>query len=69
MQQMSDALAYAMLLIHQHQADGLHRQQELQQLFLSFLARQLTAEQYERSLDRRGGIGTAATSSRLLPSP
>lgn len=48
---MSDALAYAMLLIHQHQADSLHRQQELQLLFSSFLARQLTAEQYERNLD------------------
>ena len=48
---MSDALAYAMLLIQQHQADSLHRQQKLQQLFSSFLAGQLTAEQYERNLE------------------
>lgn len=47
---MSNALAYAMLLIQQHQATSLQRQQTLQQLFLSFIAGQLTAEQYERTL-------------------
>jgi hypothetical protein len=39
-----------MLLIYQHQACDLTQQQRLQQLFLSFLAGQLTAEQYERDL-------------------
>jgi hypothetical protein len=48
---MSHALAYAILLIRQHQARSLNRQQELQRLFLSFLAGQLTAEQYERDLE------------------
>ena len=48
---MSSALAYAMLLIHQHQAPGPAQQQKLQQLFLAFLAGELTAEQYERHLE------------------
>jgi hypothetical protein len=48
---MSSTLAYAMLLIHQHQAPTPHQQQKLQQLFLTFLAGQLTAEQYERDLE------------------
>lgn len=48
---MSNALAYAMLLIYQHQAHSLQRQQELERLFLSFLAGQLTAEQYARNLE------------------
>jgi hypothetical protein len=48
---MSNALAYAMLLIHQHQAHNLNQQHILQQLFLTFLAGQLTADQYERDLD------------------
>jgi hypothetical protein len=48
---MSNALAYAMLLIHQHQALDVSQQQKLQQLFLTFLAGQLTAEQYERNLE------------------
>jgi hypothetical protein len=39
-----------MLLIYQHQACGLTQQQRLQQLFLTFVAGQLTAEQYERGL-------------------
>ena len=47
---MSHDLAYTMLLIHQHQAHNLTQQQKLQQLFLTFVAGQLTAEQYERSL-------------------
>lgn len=47
---MSNAFAFAMLLICQHQARDLTQQQRLQQLFLSFLAGQLTAEQYERGL-------------------
>lgn len=47
---MSNAFAFAMLLIYQHQACDLTQQQHLQQLFLSFLAGQLTAEQYERDL-------------------
>jgi hypothetical protein len=40
-----------MLLIHQHQARNLSQQHKLQQLFLTFVAGQLTAEQYERNLD------------------
>jgi hypothetical protein len=48
---MSNALAYAMLLIHQHQARNLSQQYKLQQLFLTFVAGRLTAEQYERNLD------------------
>ncbi len=47
---MSKAFAFAMLLIYQHQARDLTQQQRLQKLFLSFLAGQLTAEQYERDL-------------------
>jgi hypothetical protein len=47
---MSNAFAFAMLLIYQHQACGLTQQQRLQQLFLTFVAGQLTAEQYERGL-------------------
>ena len=47
---MSNAFAFAMLLIYQHQACDLTQQQRLQQLFLRFLAGQLTAEQYERGL-------------------
>jgi len=48
---LSNALAYAMLLIHQRQARNLIEQQKLQQLFLAFLAGEVTAEQYERSLE------------------
>jgi hypothetical protein len=48
---MSNALAYAMLLIHQRQARNLIEQQKLQQLFLAFLAGEVTAEQYERDLE------------------
>ena len=48
---MSSALAYAMMLIHLHQAPNLIEQQKLQQLFLAFLAGEITAEQYERSLE------------------
>jgi hypothetical protein len=47
---MSLALAYTMLLIHQHQARNLSEQQDLQRLFLTYLEGQLTAEQYERNL-------------------
>jgi len=48
---MSSALAYAMLLIHQRQARNLIEQQKLQRLFLAFLAGEVTAEQYEHSLE------------------
>jgi len=48
---LSNALAYAMLLIHQRQARNLIEQQKLQQLFLAFLAGEVTAEQYERSFE------------------
>ena len=48
---MSIALAYSMLLIHQHQAPNPQQQHKLYQLFLTFLAGQLTAEQYERHLE------------------
>ena len=48
---LSNALAYAMLLIHQRQARNLLEQQKLQQLFLAFLAGGITAEQYERSFE------------------
>jgi len=48
---LSDAFAYAMLLIRQRQARNLSQQQKLQQLFLAFLAGELTAEQYERDLE------------------
>jgi hypothetical protein len=48
---MSHAFAYAMLLIHLRQAHDLTQQQELQRLFLIFLAGELTAEQYERELE------------------
>ena len=47
---LSHTLAYAMLLIQQHQARSVIEQQKLQRLFLAFLAGELTAEQYERSL-------------------
>ena len=49
--QVSNALAYAMLLIHQHRAPNLIEQQKLQRLFLAFLAGEITAEQYERSFE------------------
>ena len=48
---MSDAFAYAMLLIHLHQAPNLIEQQKFQQLFLAFLAGEITADQYERSFE------------------
>ena len=48
---MSTALAYAMLLIHQHQAPSPDQQHKQHQLFLTFLAGQLTAEQYEHDLE------------------
>jgi len=46
----SNDLAYAMLLIYQRQARDLRQQRMLQELFLTFVAGQLSAEQYERSL-------------------
>jgi hypothetical protein len=49
--QLSNALAYAILLIRQRQARNLIEQQKLQQLFLAFLAGEITAEQYERNLE------------------
>ena len=48
---MSNALAYAMLLIHQRQARNLSQQQKLQQLFLAVRAGERTAEQSERNLE------------------
>jgi hypothetical protein len=48
---MSNALAYAMLLIRQHQAHDPSQPHKLQQVFLTFVAGQLTAEQYERNLN------------------
>ena len=48
---LSNALAYAMLLIHLHQAPNLIKQQKLQQSFLAFLAGEITEEQYERSFE------------------
>ena len=54
---MSNALAFAVFLIYQHQARGLGEQQQLQQLFLAFLAGQITAEQYERDLDLARNAG------------
>jgi hypothetical protein len=49
---MSNALAYAMLLIHQqHQAPNPNWQHQLEQFFLTFLAGQITAEHYERHLE------------------
>lgn len=47
---MSKALAFALLLIHQHQARDFSQQYRLQQLFAAFIAGALTAEQYERDL-------------------
>ena len=47
---MSNALAFAMWRIHQHQARDARQQRELQQLFLAFLAGRLTGEQYEKDL-------------------
>jgi hypothetical protein len=40
-----------MLLIHQRHALSLPEQQKLQRLFLAFLAGEVTAEHYERSLE------------------
>ena len=40
-----------MLLIHQRQARNLSQQYQQQQLFLAFLAGEITAEQYERNLE------------------
>ena len=48
---MSNALAYALLLISQHRAPTAQYQQRLHHLFLTFLAGRLTAEQYERRLE------------------
>lgn len=47
---MSEALAFALLLIHQHQARDSSQQYRLQELFAAFLAGALSAEQYERNL-------------------
>jgi hypothetical protein len=47
---MSNALAFAMLRIHQHRARDARQQHQLHELFLAFLAGRLTAEQYERDL-------------------
>jgi hypothetical protein len=47
---MSNDLAYAMFLIHQRQARDLSQQHRLLQLFLTFVAGQVSAEEYERML-------------------
>lgn len=47
---MSNAFAFAMLLLQQHRAHDPQQQHRLHELFLTFLAGQLTAEQYERNL-------------------
>lgn len=47
---MGNALAFAMLRIHQHQARDAKQQHQLQELFLAFVAGRLTAEQYEMGL-------------------
>lgn len=47
---MDDALAFSMLLMHQRQARSVQQQRNQQHLFLTFLHRELTAEEYERSL-------------------
>jgi len=47
---MSNALAFAILLIHQHQARDAGHHRRLEQTFLGFLAGRLDAEQYERNL-------------------
>lgn len=47
---MSNALAFALLRIHQHQAQNAGQQCRLEQLFLGFLAGRLSAEQYQRDL-------------------
>jgi hypothetical protein len=46
----SNAFAFALLLLHQHQAQDPTQQHRLHELFLTFLAGHLTAEQYERNL-------------------
>ena len=48
---MSHALAYALFRIQQHQAPSLEQQHRLHQMYLTFLAGELTPEQYERNLD------------------
>lgn len=53
---MSHAFAFAMLLIHQRQAHDLRQQQQMNQLFVTFVAGGLTAEQYEQGLDLARGI-------------
>lgn len=53
---MSHAFAFAMLLIHQRQAHNLRQQQQMQLLFVTFVAGGLTAEQYEHGLDRARGM-------------
>jgi hypothetical protein len=58
---MSNALAYALLRIGQHQAPNLEQQYRLHQLYLTFLAGRLTAEQYERNLDPTTIKGSAQT--------
>lgn len=50
-QPMSNDLAYTMLLIHQRQARDLSQQHQLQQLFLTFVGGEISAEDYERSLE------------------
>ena len=63
---MSNALAYAMLLIHQRQARNLIEQQKLQQLFLAFLAGEVTAEQYELGALQRRPDGPPTAGPWLL---
>jgi len=46
----SNAFAFALLLLHQHHAQDPQQQHRLHELFLTFLAGGLTADQYERKL-------------------
>ena len=60
---MSNDLAYAMFLIHQRQARDLSQQHRLQQLFLTFIGGQVSAEEYERML---GGLTVPDRTPRTL---
>ena len=53
---MSHAFAFAMLLLYQRQAHDLRQQQQMQQLFATFVTGELTSEQYVHGLDLARGI-------------
>ena len=48
---MSNDLAYAMFLIRQRRARDISEQHQLQQLFLTFVGGEMSAEEYERNLE------------------